>query len=63
MTSRFVPLAALAAATVLTASGCAGAGSFGGDGGGTTITVAIVSNAQMSDAISLAPEFEAENPV
>ena len=62
MTSRFVPLAALAAATVLTASGCAGAGSFGGDGGGTTITVAIVSNSQMSDAISLAPEFEAENP-
>ncbi|WP_441344222.1 MULTISPECIES: ABC transporter substrate-binding protein [unclassified Rhodococcus (in: high G+C Gram-positive bacteria)] len=49
-------------ATTLVLSGCAGAGSFGGDGDGTTITVAIVSNSQMSDAISLAPEFEAENP-
>ncbi|MBJ7351025.1 MAG: sugar ABC transporter substrate-binding protein, partial [Rhodococcus sp.] len=49
-------------ATTLVLSGCAGAGSFGGDGDGKTITVAIVSNSQMSDAISLAPEFEAENP-
>ncbi|QCB52561.1 sugar ABC transporter substrate-binding protein [Rhodococcus sp. PAMC28707] len=49
-------------AITLVLSGCAGAGSFGGDGDGTTITVAIVSNSQMSDAVSLAPEFEAENP-
>jgi sorbitol/mannitol transport system substrate-binding protein len=45
-------------------SGCAtGADQlFSGGGSGTTVTVAIVSNSQMEDAISLSPEFEREHP-
>ena len=39
-----------------TASGCAGAGTIG-QGGSDTITVAIIANPQMEDAIGLAPEF------
>nr|WP_225957427.1 sugar ABC transporter substrate-binding protein [Amycolatopsis lexingtonensis] len=46
----------LLAATSLVATGCAGAGSVGQ--GGSTLVIAIVSNPQMKDAISLAPEFE-----
>ena len=52
---------AVAAATALTVGGCAGAGSFG-SGGSDTVTIAIVSNSQMQDAISLSDQFEAENP-
>ncbi len=49
-------LLTLLAATSLVATGCAGAGSVGT--GGSTLVIAIVSNPQMKDAISLAPEFE-----
>ena len=53
-------------AALLTASvvaGCAGAGTLGqGSGDKTTIVVAIVSNPQMEDAVSLSDEFEADNP-
>ncbi|MCX5041632.1 sugar ABC transporter substrate-binding protein [Aldersonia sp. NBC_00410] len=51
----------MAAITALTVGGCAGAGSFG-SGGEDTVTIAIVSNSQMQDAISLSDKFEAENP-
>ncbi|HEY1972511.1 MAG TPA: sugar ABC transporter substrate-binding protein, partial [Pseudonocardia sp.] len=44
-------------------AGCAGAGDLGGGGAGvTTVTVAIVSNSQMEDAIKLSPEFEKIHP-
>ncbi|MEU0792581.1 sugar ABC transporter substrate-binding protein [Amycolatopsis sp. NPDC005961] len=49
-------LLTLFAATSLLVTGCAGAGSVGT--GGSTLVIAIVSNPQMKDAISLAPEFE-----
>jgi sorbitol/mannitol transport system substrate-binding protein len=39
-----------------TATGCAGAGTIG-HGGSDTITVAIIANPQMEDAIGLTPEF------
>ncbi|GAA3539438.1 sugar ABC transporter substrate-binding protein [Amycolatopsis ultiminotia] len=53
-------LLCLLAATALFVTGCAGAGSLGN--GGRTLVVAIVSNAQMKDAISLKGEFEKNNP-
>ena len=43
-------------------TGCAGAGALGGNGGRTSLTVAIVANPQMKDAISLSPRFEAQHP-
>ncbi|MDT7592686.1 MAG: polyol transport system substrate-binding protein, partial [Pseudonocardiales bacterium] len=44
-------------------AGCAGAGALGGGGDNTkTVTVAIVSNSQMQDAIKLVPEFEKTHP-
>jgi polyol transport system substrate-binding protein len=49
-------LLTLFAATSLLVTGCAGAGSVGT--GNSTLVIAIVSNPQMKDAISLAPEFE-----
>ena len=49
-------LLTLLAATSLLVTGCAGAGSIGT--GNSTLVIAIVSNPQMKDAISLAPEFE-----
>jgi len=49
-------LLTLFAATSLLVTGCAGAGSIGT--GSSTLVIAIVSNPQMKDAISLAPEFE-----
>ncbi len=49
-------LLTLLASTSLLVTGCAGAGSIGT--GGSTLVIAIVSNPQMKDAISLAPEFE-----
>jgi sorbitol/mannitol transport system substrate-binding protein len=54
---------ALVALAALVLAGCsaAGAGAVGG-GDRTTITVAIVSNPQMQDAMALAPEFERDHP-
>ena len=51
----------LCTATTLTLSGCAGAGSLG-SGDGQTITIAMVSNSQMTDARELSDQFEAQNP-
>ena len=54
-------LAVCAAATGLVfTAGCAGAGSFGASG--DEVTIAMVSNAQMTDAQKLSSEFEKENP-
>jgi sorbitol/mannitol transport system substrate-binding protein len=50
----------LCTATTLTLSGCAGAGSLGS--GGDIVTIAMVSNSQMTDARKLSSKFEAENP-
>ncbi|NMH96109.1 sugar ABC transporter substrate-binding protein [Pseudonocardia sp. K10HN5] len=59
---RALPSAVLAV-LALVLSGCAGAGELGGGGAGvTTVTIAIVSNPQMQDAIKLSPQFEAQNP-
>ena len=52
-------LCAAAAGLVLTA-GCAGAGSLGSSG--NEVTIAMVSNSQMTDARKLSAEFEEENP-
>jgi sorbitol/mannitol transport system substrate-binding protein len=49
------------AALAASLTGCAGAGSLTGSGG-DTVNIAMVSNAQMTDAIKLASQFEAENP-
>ncbi len=49
------------AAALFTLTGCAGAGSLGASGG-QTVTIAMVSNLQMTDAIKLSSAFEAENP-
>ena len=54
-------LVALAATIGLLATGCAGAGSLTG-GGDREVTVAMVSNSQMQDAIKLSGQFEQENP-
>src|SRR5699024_2418980 len=54
--------AALAAAAGLTLAGCAGAGAVSSGGDTEQIVVAIVSNPQMQDAISLQEEFLAEHP-
>jgi sorbitol/mannitol transport system substrate-binding protein len=54
-------LAACAAAAGLTlTSGCAGAGSIGASE--NQVTIALVSNSQMTDAQELSTEFEAQNP-
>ena len=58
--ARALAAALLSAALVL--AGCSGAGALGVADGVQTVTVAIVSNPQMKDAISLAPVFEAEHP-
>ncbi len=52
-------LCAVAAGLVLTA-GCAGAGSLGASK--NEVTIALVSNSQMTDAQKLSTEFEKENP-
>ena len=62
--SRRAFLAGTAGGAVLALSGCA-AGTeqlFSGGGSGTTVTVAIVSNPQMQDAITLSYLFEREHP-
>ncbi|MDA2810197.1 sugar ABC transporter substrate-binding protein [Nocardiopsis sp. RSe5-2] len=61
---RSIPIArtaALAAAGLLLA-GCAGAGATGSGGDTVRLTVAIVSNPQMQDAIALQDRFREENP-
>ena len=55
-------LALLGVALLGLVAGCSGAGALGGAEGAETVTVAIVSNPQMEDAIKLSPEFEAANP-
>jgi len=52
--------AALAAAGLVLTSGCAGAGSLGASA--NEVTIALVSNSQMTDAQKLSSEFEKENP-
>jgi sorbitol/mannitol transport system substrate-binding protein len=59
---RAVRLTAALTAIACVAAGCAGAGSLSGGGDGTTLTIAIVSNPQMEDAIALSERFEAEHP-
>ena len=57
-------LAGSAGGAALALTGCATGTEqlFSGSGSGTRITVAIVSNSQMEDAISLSPLFEQEHP-
>jgi sorbitol/mannitol transport system substrate-binding protein len=56
-------LIALLVLPALALTGCAGAGALGGGGAGVqTVTVAIVSNSQMQDAIKLVPEFKKAHP-
>ncbi|MEE4024583.1 sugar ABC transporter substrate-binding protein [Gordonia sp. PKS22-38] len=52
---------AIASVAALTLAGCSGAGELTG-GGGDAVTVAMVSNSQMQDAVALSSQFEAENP-
>jgi sorbitol/mannitol transport system substrate-binding protein len=51
---------AIASTLCLALAGCAGAGAIGA--GGNTVTIAMVSNSQMTDARKLSGEFEAKNP-
>src|SRR6202161_251076 len=62
--SRRTFLAGSAAGATLALAGCATGAKelFSGGGSGTTIPVAIVSNSQMTDAISLSHLFESEHP-
>jgi sorbitol/mannitol transport system substrate-binding protein len=53
-------LVAVASVLCLTLAGCAGAGTFGASG--NTVTIAMVSNSQMTDARKLSKQFEAQNP-
>jgi sorbitol/mannitol transport system substrate-binding protein len=50
----------LAAAGLVFTAGCAGAGSLGASS--DEVTIALVSNSQMTDAQQLSTEFEKENP-
>ncbi|GAA4421704.1 sugar ABC transporter substrate-binding protein [Georgenia halophila] len=52
----------LAAAGATALAGCAGAGAIAGGGDGEQIVVAIVSNPQMQDAISLEEHFREDHP-
>ena len=52
--------ACVAAAGLVLTAGCAGAGTFGASE--KTVTIAMVSNSQMTDARSLAHKFEEANP-
>jgi sorbitol/mannitol transport system substrate-binding protein len=53
--------AGLTACGLLLATACAGAGAAGG-GSGQVVTVAVVSNPQMTDIKTLTPEFERAHP-
>ncbi|MBY4572737.1 MULTISPECIES: ABC transporter substrate-binding protein [Gordonia] len=59
--SRRSVLGVLVATVALVVAGCSGAGSLTG-GGGREITVAMVSNSQMQDAVALSDQFEQQNP-
>lgn len=59
---RSAVLTSVLAVVALVLSGCAGAGTLGLPEGARVVTIAIVSNPQMEDAIELSPRFEAENP-
>ena len=50
----------VAAAVLVLTAGCAGAGTLGATE--NTVTIAMVSNSQMTDARELSDRFEAENP-
>ena len=50
----------VAAVGLVVTSGCAGAGSLGSSA--NEVTIALVSNSQMTDAQKLSSEFEKENP-
>ena len=52
--------ACIAAAGLVVTSGCAGAGSLGASA--NEVTIALVSNSQMTDAQKLSSEFEKANP-
>ncbi|GAB37245.1 MULTISPECIES: ABC transporter substrate-binding protein [Gordonia] len=52
--------AVCAAASLAFVTGCSGAGSLGG--GSREVTVAMVSNSQMQDAVKLSEQFEQQNP-
>jgi len=55
--------ASLVLAAGLSLTGCAGAGALGGGGDGVkTVNIAIISNPQMQDAISLVGDFEKTHP-
>jgi sorbitol/mannitol transport system substrate-binding protein len=56
-------LASLVLAAGFSLTGCAGAGALGGGGDGVkTVNIAIISNPQMQDAISLVGDFEKAHP-
>ena len=57
---RVRTMIAMLAAACMTLAGCAGAGSFGSSG--NTVTIAMVSNSQMTDARELSSKFEEANP-
>ena len=57
---RVRTMIAVLAAACMTLAGCAGAGSFGSSG--NAVTIAMVSNSQMTDARELASKFEEANP-
>src|SRR5262249_59116552 len=52
--------ACIAATGLVLTAGCAGAGSLGASS--NEVTIALVSNAQMTDAQKLSSEFEKANP-
>src|SRR6195952_5558093 len=56
---RKLSVSVVALGLTLTA-GCSGAGSLGASS--NEVTIALVSNSQMTDAQKLSPEFEKENP-
>src|SRR6185312_956198 len=58
-TLRKLSVCAVALGLTLTA-GCSGAGSLGASD--NEVTIALVSNSQMTDAQKLSPEFEKDNP-
>jgi sorbitol/mannitol transport system substrate-binding protein len=60
MNRRMLRLVVPLLAGLLTLAGCAGAGSLGSSG--KTLSIAIVSNPNMQDAIKLSDRFEASHP-
>ncbi|MBD1322057.1 sugar ABC transporter substrate-binding protein [Gordonia hankookensis] len=51
----------IAAALAMVTTACSGAGSLT-DGGSDALTIAMVSNSQMQDAVKLSSQFEQQNP-